>query len=188
MARNNLTATLIDQSQLLKPAFDSFGKVARVGKGQQFTPVYPNFSGFTFQKQSNQGSFTGTVTISIMANSGGIPSNTPLNSVVLSNAEWNAISVGADYYVALPYTLTIGQTYWLTLVSSTVDDSNFPQYFVSSTSVYSGGQVAYYTGTSWTAYNNFDFYFKTYFTGRRLASSRTSASTRTVAATRSAVV
>lgn len=87
-------------------------------------------------KKPNTGTFTGSVTVSIQADSAWSPSGVDLTSVVVSNATWNALSTWWHTLTfSSPYT-TAANAYWLVLTPSTADDSNHPNIAYSTTGGY----------------------------------------------------
>lgn len=130
---------------------------------QQFVPTEDAIRSVRLYKKADTGSFTGTVTISIQADSSGAPSGSALATVTITNAEWLALQDDAEFEAIFDSeygSLTIGDTYWIDVQPSTSDNSNHPN-LGADTSGGSGG--AYYNNTTdgWVQIANADLYFKT---------------------------
>jgi len=147
----------IDQSVITAGANGSFGNAGTNQKSaERFTPTKKNLTGIIFQRYADAGTYIGDVTVSIQTNNSGVPSGTVVNSIILTNAQWEAITTSADYTLSIPCTLTPGTQYWIVFESSTQDASNYPQ-FIRNTS---GSGRYNYNGSTWASAGN-DLYFKT---------------------------
>lgn len=130
---------------------------------QTFIPVRSLLQGISLYKKADTGTFTGTVTISVQADSAGFPSGVNLVSKTLTNAQWLALALGNfDTLFSTGYSLTIGATYWLIITPSTNDIANHPNLGLNSAGGYANGEAKYFsTGGSWQSLVGQDIYFKT---------------------------
>ncbi|MFA5871074.1 MAG: carbohydrate binding domain-containing protein [Candidatus Paceibacterota bacterium] len=150
----------IDQSQVVAGNTKRLGELGDVYQAQQFTPTKKNFTGVTFQRGTDTGTFTGNVTVSLRADSGGSPTGGDLVSLTYTNAQWGALTATTDVSVSLPYTVTPATPYWIVFKSSTADNSNYTRLVVSSTDV--GSPFKQGDGTpTWGADQSVALYFKT---------------------------
>lgn len=95
---------------------------------QSFVPTVTNIQGFRLYKVADTGTFTGTVTVGIQADSSGSPSGSYLASVTITNAVWLTIPSGnfAVSFSSEYSSMTAGSTYWCVASTSTTDNSNHP--------------------------------------------------------------
>ena len=149
----------IDQSQAGSNNGVTFGDNGANQKlARSFVPTKKNLTGVVIRKTASTGTYTGNVTISIQSNATNKPDNIDLVSVTIPNATWEAISDNTDYTVALPLTLTVGDTYYIVFSSSTQYASNHPNYRGDSAT---GGRFQF-NGTTWgTVQATYGAYFKT---------------------------
>lgn len=112
-------------------------------------------------KAADTGSFTGTVKVSIQADSSGSPSGVDLASVTDSNATWLARGAGFNLFtMGTPYQTTIGATYWIVITTSTGDSANHPNIGTASAGGYGSGSVKLFNTTdSWVAVATIDLCF-----------------------------
>lgn len=158
-----VVAGTADVSQATQDAAQPFGQAAAavVKAVQSFIAGATGYVSASFYKRADTGTFTGTVTVSIQADSAGAPSGTALASKTFTNAEW--ILLAADekqtaIFGTAATGLTVSGLYWLVFEASTSDTSNCPNIGKITTSAYAGGVLATYNGTSWSNTTS-DLYF-----------------------------
>lgn len=130
---------------------------------QSFTATKTKIRGLSLYKTTDTGSFTGTVTVSLQADTAGSPSGSSLASVVLTNAEWLALLNGrfSVLFSSEYSSMTVGSLYWIVATSSTSDSSNHPNIRSNSAGGYADGSVKYFNTTDgWTAIATIDLYFQ----------------------------
>lgn len=161
-------STNIDQSQTTQDATTKVGEANATGKqnklAQSFVAARSNMTGVYLYKSADTGSFTGTVTVALQADSAGSPSGSNLASVTITNASYLAFAVGrflATFGTAYS-SLVSGTTYWLVISTSTSDNSNHPNLGTASAGGYASGSAKYNNTTDgWVAIATIDLYFKT---------------------------
>lgn len=157
----------IDQSQLTQNGSSTVGEADATTKhaklAQSFVAGKTSITGALLNKQADTGSFTGTVTVSLQANSAGSPSGVALATITLNNATWLATPAGSFGAIfGTPYTAVAGTTYWLVVETSTTDNSNHPNIGTNTTGGYGSGSVKFQNTTDgWTAISTIDLYFQT---------------------------
>ncbi len=136
---------------------------ARAAKlAQSFVPTKTLIKSVNLNKQANTGTFTGTVTISIQADSAGAPSGTALATKTITNALYNAYATG-DFLAlfAAETAVTPGSTYWIVIETSTADTANCINLGTNTAGGYASGSVKQYNATDgWAAVATIDLYFK----------------------------
>lgn len=165
----NLLTADIDQSQTTSDSTYVVGEVNATTKhakiAQKFIPTVPSIRGAYLWKIADTGTFTGTVTISLQADSSGSPSGSALATVTLSNAAWLKLANAAEFGVmfASEYSsMVVGNPYWIVVETSTNDNSNHPNIGANSAGGYASGALKYYNGTDgWTLTPTTMLYFKT---------------------------
>lgn len=168
LTQTNTTNGSYDQSQLTQNATAAVGTASTTGLNnrlaQSFIPTKTKISGVALYKSADTGSFTGTVSIALQADSSGSPSGSDLASVTITNAEWLAIPTGefrANFGTEYQ-TMTVGSLYWIVITTSTADSSNRPNLGTNSAGGYASGSVKGYNATDgWFAISTIDLYFKT---------------------------
>lgn len=151
----------IDQSQLTYGSTRAFGSAIRNKLAQQFIPTKKYLSKVVCQRQGNNGTYVGNVTVSIQSDSGSDePTGTILASKTIANATWNAYGVGADIEIDVPCLLTAGTKYWIVFDSSTYDADNNTILRTSATNLYTNGLLKGYAPSTWTTITE-DLVFKT---------------------------
>ena len=158
-----------DQSQTTRDATIAFGEASTTGLrnkvAQSFVPARTKINGVYLYKIADTGTFTGTVTISIQADSAGSPSGSALASVTLTNAQWQVLKASAENYIEFTteYTsMVIGSTYYIVCECSTGDSANHPNLGTYSLGGYSSGATYRYNATdAWVLVPTIDLYFKT---------------------------
>lgn len=166
--QDNSSAASTDQTQTTQNGTVELGEADSTTKknkiAQSFIPVKTKIRGVNLYKSADTGTFTGTVTISIQADSAGAPSGTALATKTYTNLEWTTKSVGAfeTIFTAEYGSLTTGSTYWIVGECSTSDSSNHPNFGTNTAGGYSNGSVKYKNTTDgWTAIATIDLYFST---------------------------
>jgi len=167
LSDDNTTSDGYDQTQTTNNAnvpvgeADATTKKNKIAQSVQFAKT--TVAGVKLAKVADTGAFTGTVTVSLQADSAGSPSGTPLATVTISNANYLAIPVGNFLAVfGTPYTVLPATTYWLVIETSTSDNSNHPNLGTASAGGYASGSVKLKNTTDgWTAIATIDLYFKT---------------------------
>lgn len=162
-------ATVTDQSQTTENTPIPFGEEDLTNKNtriaQSFIPASSSLVGVELYKTADTGTYTGDVVVEILRDAGGYP-NISLRKArfVFSNAEWLAIPVGAfQVLFNTPASLTIGDTYWITLEPTTYDTLNHPNIGTNNSGGYTDGEIQTFNSTDgWTVPSGADFYFKTF--------------------------
>lgn len=168
VTENGTSSASVDQSQTTRNAGTPVGEADATTKrndiAQSFIPAIPTISAVKLYKDADTGSFTGTVTISIQADSSGDPSGSALATVTLTNAQWLALATGefTAKFGTEYSSLVIGDTYHIVVETSTSDTSNCINLGTNSSGGYGSGSVKYKNTTDgWTAISTIDLYFKT---------------------------
>lgn len=129
---------------------------------QSFIPLKTKIRGVKLYKAANTGTFTGTVTVELFANSGGNPTGSALTTKTFTNVEYNTFAVGEIEVIFTEYSMTTGSTYHLVISASTADGSNHPNIGTNSAGGYANGSVKYWNSTDgYVAVATIDLYFKT---------------------------
>lgn len=167
VTQDNVTSAGVDQSQTTQDSTIEVGEANATGKknkvAQSFVAGKTKTRGAVIYKSANSGTFTGTVTLSIQADSAGVPSGSDLVSKTLTNAEWEAYAAGeVEFDYASEYSsLVAGTTYWLVISTSTSDNTNHINIGTSLTGGYASGIVKYdNTADGWVTVSTIDLYFK----------------------------
>lgn len=165
---SQISASGTDQSQVTDNATVEFGMVDSTTEkkwvAQSFITTKSKIRGVTIKKIADTGTFAGTVTIALQADSTGSPSGSNLASVTLTNAQWAAIPAngrpeilfGTEYDSAVP-----GTTYWIVASASTADNSNHPNLAYKNTNVYANGVLNYNNMTDGWVLLTGDLHFTT---------------------------
>ena len=160
--------TTLDQSQTTQNGSVSVGEADATTKynkmAQSFIAGKTPLSSVKLHKLADTGTFTGSVTISIQADSSGSPSGTPLATVTISNGTWLALSTGLfTASFGTPYVPQLGSTYWLVIETSTSDNSNKINLGTNTAGGYASGSVKFKNTTdSWVAIATIDLTFYLY--------------------------
>lgn len=160
--------TETDQSQTTQDTTSTVGEANATTKhnklAQSFVAGQNGIRGVALYKSADTGSFTGTVTIALQADSAGAPSGSNLASVTITNAVWLLIPTGAfEAVFTAEYATVSGTTYWIVVSTSTSDNSNHPNLGANSAGGYGSGSVKFNNSTDgWTAVATIDLYFKTF--------------------------
>lgn len=182
LTQDNLSAAGNDQTQTTQDSSSTVGEADTTGLRnkltQSFTPTRTKIRGVNLYKSANTGTFVGTVTVALQANSSGSPSGSNLASKTFTNAEWLALDEGEiEVLFSSEYAnLTPGSLYWIVITTSTSDTANHPNFGINTAGGYSGGSVKYFNTTDgWVAVANIDLYFET-LEGRASAALKSDAS------------
>lgn len=167
VTQDNVYTGETDQEQATQNATVEFGMPnTSTNKNkivQSFIPVKTKIRGVKLYKAANTGTFTGTVTVELFANSAGNPTGSALASKTFTNVEYNALVVGEfETLFSAEYSMTTGSTYHLVISASTADGSNHPNLGTNSAGGYANGSVKYWNTTDgYVAVATIDLYFKT---------------------------
>lgn len=169
LTQENVSVAGVDQSQITQNASIDFGNAntttLKNKLAQSFTPLRTKMRGVKLWKIADTGTFTGTVTVSLQADTTGSPSGSNLATVTLTNAQWVAILAASEFEVdfGTEYdSLVQGNLYWIVLSTSTSDTSNHPNIGTSSAGGYANGSAKFNNTTDgWVAIATIDLYFKT---------------------------
>jgi hypothetical protein len=128
---------------------------------QKFTATSEQYSGVILNKKADTGTFTGTVTVSLQADTAGNPSGVALATTTITNANWLKFAAAdIDIIFNAVYTsAVIGDSYWIVIETSTSDTSNHPNFGGRASG--GTGNVEYNNTTDgWVAFANSDLYYK----------------------------
>lgn len=132
---------------------------------QSFIPTKTGIAGVRLWKAADTGSFTGTVTIALQADSSGNPSGSNLASFTITNAAWLKLNAAAEFGIRFSSeynSLSTSSTYWIVISTSTADNSNRPNLGINTAGGYANGQAKYYNVTDgWVTITGQDLYFRT---------------------------
>lgn len=161
------TSSGVDQQQTTRDASVTVGEADATTKhtilAQSFTAGTINSTGVELYKDADTGSFTGTVTVSLQANSAGSPSGVALATVTIANAAWLLQNAGAFLarWGTAYNAMTVGSLYWYVIETSTTDNANHPNLGTNSAGGYSSGSVKFKNTTDgWVAISTIDLYFR----------------------------
>lgn len=161
------SADAVDQSQATQNGTFSAGEADATTRhnrlAQSFVPTKSIIRGVNLYKSANTGTFTGTVTVAIFADSGGSPTGAALATKTITNALYLAYAVGE--FTALftsELTVTPGSLYWVVVSTSTSDTANCINLGTNTAGGYASGSAKYNnTADGWVAISTIDLYFKT---------------------------
>lgn len=146
----NATTGTADQTQATQNGSITFGEQNLTTKhylvAQKFVPARQSISGVRLYKSADTGSFTGTVKVSLQADTGGSPSGSDLASYTLTNAVWLKLAAATNFTVVFTAeyeTLTVGGSYWIVCTPSTTDNSNHPNLGLNTAGGYAAGALKY---------------------------------------------
>lgn len=140
---------LADQSQTTQDSTVETGEADTTTKknliAQSFISTKTKMRGVNLYKSADTGTFTGSVAITLQADSAGSPSGSTLATSTLTNVQWEALSVGAfEALFSSEYTsITVGSLYWIVIDPSTSDTSNHPNLGTNTAGGYTSGSVKY---------------------------------------------
>ena len=130
---------------------------------QSFAASKTKMKGVRLFKKADTGSFTGTVTVTLQADTAGAPSGSDLATVTISNANWALITDATEFEAIFSTeygTLVIGDTYWIDVQPSTSDNSNHINLGADTSG--GDGTVYYNNGTDgWVQLASSSLYYKT---------------------------
>jgi hypothetical protein len=168
ITQDNTSSDSTDQTQTTQNATVEFGEADATGRKnkivQSFIPTKTKISSVNLYKSADTGTFVGTVSIALKADSGGSPTGADLASYTFSNREWENLAVGEfEAIFSSEYTsLVAGSLYWIVATTSTSDNSNHPNLGTNSAGGYGSGSVKYQNTTDgYVAIATIDLYFKT---------------------------
>lgn len=165
---DDITQASTDQEQTgsssIVPVGESDAASNNVKVGQSFKPTKSKMRGVKLFKKTDTGTFTGTVTVSLQADVSGNPSGTALATVTISNADWGELADDVEFEAVFDTEyagITIGDTYWVVIETSTTDTSNHPNIGAAGGNPYAnGGLYNQNTSDGWVEIVNSDAYFK----------------------------
>lgn len=132
---------------------------------QKFIPTKGGIKGVTLWKAADSGSFTGSVKVSLQADTAGSPSGSDLASVTIANAAWLKLAAAAEFMAAFGTeydTLTLNGTYWIVVTPSTSDNTNHPNLGINTAGGYASGLLRFFNNVDgWTTIPTSMLYFKT---------------------------
>lgn len=167
VTQDGTSASATDQSQTTQNGTSAAGEADATTKrnklAQSFIPTKASIRGVNLYKSANTGSFTGTVTVSVQADSAGSPSGSALATKTITNAAYLAYAVG-DFMVLFTseVTVTAGNLYWIVIQTSTADNSNCINLGTNTAGGYASGTAKYNNVTDgWVLISTIDLYFKT---------------------------
>lgn len=168
ITQDNVTDASSDQTQTTQNGSVEIGEanttLRKNKNAQSFIPVKTKMRGVKLYKAADTGTFTGTVTVSLQADSAGNPSGSDLATATFTNPQWLALSTGeiAAYFASEYTSLVPGNTYWIVITSSTSDTLNHPNIGINTAGGYANGSNKYWNTTDgWVANGTNDLYFKT---------------------------
>lgn len=168
VTQDNTTSAGTDQSQTTQNSDIATGESNTTTNhnkvAQSFIPLKSKIRGISLWKTANTGTFTGTITVSIQADTADSPSGTVLLTKTITNGEYNGLAIGEfDVMYSSEISITIGSRYWVVIETSTSDSSNHPNIGTNSAGGYTNGSVkSWNTVDGWTTVSTVDLYFKTY--------------------------
>jgi len=168
ITQDNTSTAGTDQSQTTQNGTVEIGESDATSKknklAQSFIPTKTKIRGVNLYKSADSGTFTGTVTVSIQADSSGSPSGSALATKTFTNTQWLVQSIGEiEVLFSSEYaSLVAGSLYWIVIETSTSDTSNHPNIGTNTAGGYASGSVKYRNTTdSWVAIATIDLYFST---------------------------
>ena len=168
ITQDNVSISTTDQSQTTQNSSSTVGEANTTGLrnklAQSFIPTKTKIRGVKLYKSADTGTFTGTVTVALYADSAGSPTGSALATVTLTNAQYVGSLVGEfTATFSAEYSMTVGSLYWIQITTSTSDTSNHPNLGINTAGGYASGSVKYFNtpDTNWVAVANIDLYFKT---------------------------
>jgi len=168
VSEDNTSTGLTGQSQLTQDSSSTVGEANTTGLrnrlAQSFIPTFTKIRGVNLFKSADTGSFTGTVTISLQADTAGNPSGTSLATVTISNTKWIQTGVGVfeSLFSSQFSSVIAGSLYWIVIQTSTADTSNRPNIGINTAGGYASGGVKFNNTTDgWVTVATVDLYFST---------------------------
>ena len=165
---DSVTNGSYDQSQTTSNGTQAVGQSNVTTKAsiiaEKFVPTISGIAGVSLWKIADTGSFTGTVKVSLQADSSGNPSGTDLASYTISNANWLLLNAAAEFNVIFSTeyeTLVDGSPYWIVVTPSTSDTSNHPNLGINTAGGYASGLLKYNNSADgWVTVATSILYFK----------------------------
>jgi len=167
VTQDNVYTAETDQTQTTQNGTIETGMANTTGNKnilcQSFIPAKTKIRGVKLYKAADTGTFTGTVTVGLFADSAGSPTGSALATVTISNTTWLLQAVGEfEALFAAEYSMTAGALYWLKISTSTSDSSNHPNLGTNTAGGYASGSAKYWNTTDgWNNISTIDLYFKT---------------------------
>lgn len=171
VTENGTTQSGTDQEQTTQNSSVELGEANATTKknkiAQSFQPTKEKIRGVKLYKSANTGTaFTGTVTVTLQADSAGSPSGSALATKVFTNSQWATEDVGEiEALFATEYASLVcvpATTYWIVIETSTSDNSNHPNLGFNTAGGYANGTLKYNNTTDgWVEISGDDLYFKT---------------------------
>lgn len=168
LTSDGISATASDQSQTTTNATIEAGEANSTTRknsiAQSFIGTKTKLRGVILRKKADTGTFTGTVTIGIKADSGGSPTGSYLASTTFTNLQWSLIGDDTDFETIFSseLTLTASTTYHIHITTSTSDTSNHPNFGYNTAGGYALGALKYNNTTDgWVTVVGGDLYFET---------------------------
>ncbi len=166
VTQDNLSTGLTDQSQTTQNSSSTVGEADTTGLrndlAQSFIPAFTKIRGVNLYKSADTGTFTGTVTVTLQADTSGSPSGSALATRTFTNVEWIGFAVGEieAIFTSEYASMTAGSLYWIVIETSTSDTSNHPNIGINTAGGYASGSAKYKNATdSWVAISTIDLYF-----------------------------
>lgn len=164
-----LKAFQLDQQQATQNGSFAVGQSVATNNhillAQKFIPGVTSIGEVRLWKAADTGSFTGTVKISLQADTTGSPSGVDLASYTITNAVWLKLTAAAEFAVTFTSqyeSLTPGSPYWIVVTPSTSDSSNHPNLGINTAGGYASGALKYKDADGWEAVTTTILYFKEY--------------------------
>ena len=157
-----------DQSQATSNGTQAVGEANATSKAsiiaEKFTAGATSIKGAKLWKIADTGSFTGTVKVSLQADTAGSPSGSDLASYTISNAAWLKLTAAAEFAVTFSTqysSLVPGTSYWIVVTPSTSDNSNHPNLGLNTAGGYAGALKYNNSTDGWVLVATSMLYFKT---------------------------
>lgn len=168
VTQDNTSASATLQSQSTFSATFNVGEASTTGNqnrlAQKFTATRTKIRGVFLRKKADTATFTGTVTVSLQADTAGSPSGSALATVTLTNAQYVSITTDSEIpamFSSQYNSLVAGTDYWIVIETSTADTLNHPNLGGRSAG---GGTntLKYFNATdSWVSFPLSDLYYRT---------------------------
>lgn len=164
---DTFTAPIFDQSQASQDGSTAVGEADLTTKYnkicQSFTAATTSINGVRLYKKADTGTFTGTVTVELYADSGGSPTGSALKTKTFTNVQWLALPVGEfEVLYSSSYTSVASTLYWIVVSCSTADNSNHPNLGRLAAGGLANGSVKFWNTTDgYAAIATIDLYIKT---------------------------
>lgn len=112
-----------------------------------------NVHGFVLNKRADTGTFEGSVTVALQADSSNKPDGSDITSVTLTNQQWKNLGVGNfKIILSAKQELTKSTKYWIVISTSIADNTNHPNLGGFDGDGYSDGEAMFNnTGQGWNS-------------------------------------